>query len=424
MVPADDCQGVRLQPLARTRRDRFKVNTSVIVVSYRRHRWLDPCLSSVVGQADEVILIDNGSPGGAVGAVGRRLGAVVETLPKNRGFAAGVNAGLRRARRDVVALLNDDAVAGPGWLATAAALLEDPSVAAVGPKILLPWRFVEIRLDVEPHFAPGDPRPLGQAIQRVQVDGVDVPLGGLTGSGVHRLEQRVEGDRTRQWRWTSGSGPIFVPVPEDRKGSAAVVDGEPVRVEQVVDLITNAGSYLSTNGHGGDYGFGAPDDGAFDVPAERFATTGAAMAARAETFAGVGGFAESYFAYYEDLDWCWRSRLAGSRCLYDPTCTVRHVGGATTGGPSSDRVRYLAARNRMQTLARNAPLPVVWSQLRSSADRPASGMILPIVNRVSLGLMERRRLARGRSNSPREVWAAWAGRDECLVCRGSASAVY
>ncbi len=111
------------------------------------------------------------------------------------------------------------------------------------------------------------------------------------------------------------------------------------------------------------------------------------MVATAETFARIGGFAESYFAYYEDLDWCWRSRLAGLRCVYEPAGTVRHVGGVSTGGPSSDRVRYLAARNRMQTLARNAPLPLVWSQLRSPVDRPDSGMMGPILKRVSMGLV-------------------------------------
>jgi GT2 family glycosyltransferase len=372
-----------------------------------------------VGKADEVILVDNGSPGGAVGAAGRRLSAVVETLPRNRGFAAGVNAGLRRVRGDVVALLNDDAVAGPQWLDSAAAVLADPSIAAVGPKILLPWRFAEIRLDTQPHFAPGDPRPLGRTIGRVQVDGVDVPLGDVMGSGLHRYE----GDGSRHWRWTSGSGPILVPVREGQKGSTVAVDGEGVRVERVVDVVANAGCYLSKNGHGGDYGHGAPDEGGFDAPAERFATTGAAMAARAETFSRIGGFAESYFAYYEDFDWCWRSRLAGLRCFYDPTCTVRHVGGATTGGPSSDRVRYLAARNRMQTLARNAPLAVILSQLRSSADRPESGMTLPILKRVSVGVIERRRLARGWATSPRKVWAAWAGKDERLVGRRSPSGV-
>src|SRR5205085_11599343 len=134
---------------------------------------------------------------------GRRLGAVVEALPTNTGFAGGVNVGLRRARGDVVALLNDDAVAGPEWLASAVAVLADPGVAAVGPKVVFPWPFAEIRLDEEPHFASGDPRPLGRNMRRVEVDGVDVPLGGLLGPGVHRLEQRVEGDLTLQWRWTS-----------------------------------------------------------------------------------------------------------------------------------------------------------------------------------------------------------------------------
>jgi GT2 family glycosyltransferase len=388
------------------------VSTSVVVVSCRSHPWLQRCLASVVDQADEVVLVDNGSPGPEVAEVGRRAGAAVVTLPANTGFAGGVNAGLRRTRGEIVGLLNDDAVAGGDWLASATVALKNQDVAAVGPKILLAPSFAEIRLDTEVHFAPGDPRPLGRTIGGVAVDGVHVPLGDLRGPGLHRLEQRLEDGVTHQWRWTTGAGPIFVPVPEEGDGSAVAIDGEEVPVVRIVDLVAHAGCYLSTNGHGGDYGFALPDDGSFDDPAERFGATGAAMVATAETFARVGGFAESYFAYYEDLDWCWRSRLAGLRCVYEPAGTVRHVGGVSTGGPTSDRVRYLAARNRMQTLARNAPLPLVWSQLRSPADRPASGMAAPIVKRVSLGLAERRRLSRGWSASPRAVWADWAGRDE------------
>jgi hypothetical protein len=100
------------------------------------------------------------------------------------------------------------------------------------------------------------------------------------------------------------------------------------------------------------------------------------------------------------------------RCVYDPSSTVRHVGGASTGGPAADWVRRLAARNRLQTLARNAPLPVLWSQLRNSVDRPESGMVLPIARRVIRGLAERPRLARGWSTSSRTIWETWAGRDE------------
>ena len=387
-------------------------NTSVVVVSCRAHLWLRRCLASVVGQADEVILVDNGSPGREAGEVGRRAGAEVVTLPTNAGFAEGVNVGIRYARGEVVGLLNDDAVACPDWLESAAVALKEPDVAAVGPKILSAWPYVEIRLDAEPRFVHGDPRPLGQSLQTVEVDGIAVNLAGLRGSGVHRLEHRRDGDAVHEWRWTSGTGPIFVPIPEDADGSAVMVDGDEVPVVQRTDLVANAGCYLSAHGHGGDYGFALPDEGTFEEPAERFGTTGAAMVATAETFGRVGGFAKSFFAYYEDLDWCWRSRLAGLRCVYEPAATVRHVGGMSTGGPSSDWVRSLAARNRMQTLARNAPLPLIWSQLRSPADRPASGMTAPILKRVSLGLAERRRLARGWSVSPREVWADWAGKDE------------
>ena len=62
---------------------------------------------------------------------------------KGRGFDFHTDK-LILTRGDVVALLNDDAVAGPEWLASAVAVLTDPGVAAVGPKILFPWPFAEI----------------------------------------------------------------------------------------------------------------------------------------------------------------------------------------------------------------------------------------------------------------------------------------
>ena len=387
------------------------MTTSVIVVSYRLHPWLEQCLASVVGVADEVILVDNGSPAETVAAVGRRCGASVHGLPKNLGFACGVNAGLREARGDVVALLNDDAVADPKWLAVSAEALTDPTVAAVGPKVTLFRPCLEVSIADEPKVFPPDLRPLGRQLRRVEIDGVEVPIDSLSGPGVHKVDEETRDGRTERWRWTSGPDPFYIPLPEDTDGHNLLIDGQPITPRRTVDLVNNAGSYLSANGFGGDYGFGAPDDGRFDLPAERFATTGAAMAARAETFARIGALAESYFAYYEDLDWCWRARLAGMRCIFEPASTVRHVGGASTGGPAADWVRRLAARNRIQTLVRNAPLHVAWSQLRNLVDRPP-GVALPIARRVPVGLLERRRLAGGWSTTPRAVWEAWAGRDE------------
>ena len=124
----------------------------------------------------------------------------------------------------------------------------------------------------------------------------------------------------------------------------------------------------------------------------------AALVARAETFRRIGGLAESFFACYEDTDWCLRARLAGLTIRYDPSAVVHHVGGATTGGPAAPRVRRLAARNRIHTLARNAPLSVLRHELRSPVDRPSSGMALPLTR----GLLERRLLSpTGRGPRPK-----------------------
>jgi GT2 family glycosyltransferase len=391
------------------------VSRSIIVVCHSNQPWLGRCLESALEEADEVVLVDNGSPGEIASVVGRRVGVTVVRLPANVGFPAGVNRGLARAAGEVVALLNDDAWCQRGWLNSAEKILADPAVAAVGPKVLFARPHAEICLDDDPHFAPGDPRPLGRCIRHVAAGGVDVPLATLFGAGLHGLEEGIGPDgEPGQWRWSTGGGSIHVPMP-DLNGSGEVrIDGEPVPVVALVHRLNNAGSYLSTHGHGGDYGFladpGAPGS-PFDQPAERFAATGAAMVARAETFRRLGGLAEAFFAYYEDTDWCWRARLAGLAIRYEPAGVVHHVGGASTGGPFSARVRFLAARNRMHMLARNAPLSVVCSQLRSPVERPASGMALPLARRVTRGLVERRHLARLWVRTPCEIWCAWA-RDE------------
>lgn len=63
----------------------------------------------------------------------------VLALPANVGYAAGMNAGVRRLRAagcDRILLLNNDAVLEPGALHRMADALDDPTLAAVGPVIL------------------------------------------------------------------------------------------------------------------------------------------------------------------------------------------------------------------------------------------------------------------------------------------------
>ena len=423
----------------------------MVVVSFQPTKWLERCLDSVGDQADEVILVDNGSEGGAAAAFGRRQGVRVLRLAENQGFASGVNAGIASAHGDVVALLNDDAVAGRSWLESSARVLELSDVAAVAPRILLARRFGEVVLDDEERFAAGDTRPLGRRLTSATLDGEDV-LSGLVGPGVHQIE-RGPGDE--RWRWTAGRRPFYVPIREepdlavpsrsdscgaDRldagvlsasptggglaagsqalSGSGAggrlelVLNGEPTPVRRVVDLVNSAGSYLREDGYAGDCGADLPDDDRWNLLRECFAVSGTALVTTASVLAQVGVFERSYFAYYEDTDWCWRARLQGYRIMYNPASTVRHVRGQTSGGTLASRTRFLAERNRILTLARCAPLRLALREARrkwSGGGDDGVARVLPYAFPVALA--QRAHLRRRWAVRPREVYDRWAGVD-------------
>jgi GT2 family glycosyltransferase/glycosyltransferase involved in cell wall biosynthesis len=90
---------------------------------------LDPTL------VPAVLVIENG-PGSEPSLP---EGASLLRLPTNRGYAAGMNAGIRALRErgcDRVLLLNNDATLEPGALRALAEALDDPRVAAAGPVVV------------------------------------------------------------------------------------------------------------------------------------------------------------------------------------------------------------------------------------------------------------------------------------------------
>ena len=57
---------------------------------------------------------------------------------------------------------------------------------------------------------------------------------------------------------------------------------------------------------------------------------GAALLLRRTAFEAVGGFDESYFMYFEEVDLCLRLRAVQSQVHFTPSATVLHVRGAST----------------------------------------------------------------------------------------------
>ncbi|MHB1986737.1 MAG: glycosyltransferase family 2 protein [Acidimicrobiales bacterium] len=401
---------------------RLLLTHSVVIVSYRPTDRLARCLESVLAQTGDVgeidiVVVDNGSPGESASRIAESYGARAVRLPDNVGFPAGANAGAKKATGDVVGFLNDDAQAGEGWIVSASSALEDATVAAVGPKVVLTGRYLEVVMDDETRWVPGDARRLGRRLFSAALSGRDV-LSYLVGPGIHRLESASEPDAAARcepsrWRWTTGrNASFYVPLPPGDDPVELVLNGEQVRPARVVDLLNSVGSYLREDGYVGDIGADVPDDEEFDIWEERFALTGAAMVTTKDVLSKVGCFEPRYFAYYEDTDWCWRAQLQGYRLLFDPTVTVRHERGATSGGVLSRRVHFLLERNRLLTLLRNAPMGLAaretWKKRCGGGTDGVAEMVPRFVPRA---LAERALLSQAWALGPSEVAERWAGVD-------------
>ena len=109
----------------------------VVVVAYRSDDYLSAALAGLDGELDIVIVDNDASP--ATARIASAFGARYVAAPRNLGFAAGVNVGLREAwdgTRDVL-LLNPDARVGCREVfALQRALRADPGLAAVGPRLI------------------------------------------------------------------------------------------------------------------------------------------------------------------------------------------------------------------------------------------------------------------------------------------------
>src|SRR5688572_18745086 len=113
---------------------------TVVVVTWQAADLLATCLDSLAGQtlAHQVVVVDNASTDGTADFLRDRPTVHVVHNSTNRGFAGGVSDGLRVVRTPFVALLNNDAVAEPEWLAElASTLAAHPEAAAVTSRMLL-----------------------------------------------------------------------------------------------------------------------------------------------------------------------------------------------------------------------------------------------------------------------------------------------
>ena len=111
----------------------------VVVVTYNPGETLGGFLSSLAdaGAVASVTVVDSDSPKKTAEPVARKHGATFVALPTNLGYGAAANAGARLGSAPFIAVCNSDVVVAPGaFAALAAAGLAEPSIGALGPRIL------------------------------------------------------------------------------------------------------------------------------------------------------------------------------------------------------------------------------------------------------------------------------------------------
>jgi GT2 family glycosyltransferase len=171
-------------------------------------------------------------------------------------------------------------------------------------------------------------------------------------------------------------------------------------------------------------------------PARRVAAvSGAALLARAGVFRDLGGMCERFFMYQDDVDLCWRMRLAGWDVVFCPDATVWHEYEFEKGAWKW----YLLERNRLWSVVSNysgrtllllSPL-LVCTELVIAARATREGWIrellrawgstlaaLPELLRWRLRVQRRRRVSDG------ELLELMCGRFEtALLASGVSAAV-
>ncbi len=118
---------------------------SVVLCAYTLERWDDICaavdsLRAQTRPVDQVVLVADHNDELLARARATFLDVQVLANAEGQGLSGARNTGVQAATGDVVAFLDDDAAAEPGWAAGLMAPYEDPSVVGTGGRVVPAWR--------------------------------------------------------------------------------------------------------------------------------------------------------------------------------------------------------------------------------------------------------------------------------------------
>jgi hypothetical protein len=131
-------------------------------------------------------------------------------------------------------------------------------------------------------------------------------------------------------------------------------------------VIQSAGGRLDKWWFGYHLGQNEDDRGQFAAPHDVDWISGCAILVRRAVIEQLGMIDERFFYYWEETEWCLRTRKSGWRIVHVPAAKLWHKGVQRNYNPGPS-VTYYNTRNRLMMLAKHrAPLPVwlrAWWQI-------------------------------------------------------------
>lgn len=339
---------------------------SIVVLNYYGERVIARTLESLINlnypkNKYEIIVVDNNSQDQSkeiLTEYSKEYSNIrLFFMDKNLGFSKGNNIGMKKAKGEFVALLNNDCVVEKDWLRELLKTAnKDDSIFAVNSKILLYQKFIKIKFYMDSKLVPVYAwLSKSDLYDKSESRLLYLPIWRFSDYFLIEIPYEPYNDNTVKFTVLSNSrGVKFTSVTEvkhyiafDKKIPHVAdirIDGDDVEYDVTLNLsrqdvkkesvnkVQNAGIMVFQDGYGRDIGavisshkqFHEYDVKQYNKEKEVYAACGAAVLYRKKYLEKIGYLNELFFMYYEDVEICERARFSGFKTIYCPKAVVRH----------------------------------------------------------------------------------------------------